>query len=247
MECQPRRHRAAIVVAGQAIGGIAVVVVDNLVDAPRAQVGPANPVIIAGREERRLVAHVVAATLEEEVQTAAKSLLAATGLDEAGHIVGDAERVLCRQGLVEERVPPRQIPRRHLRHGCVGNQRVEDFGAAPRHAVHPAAFFVAGQDVAAHVIPLIIAAPEVSPVGAATQVFVGDVVAAQTACHLCDAVVVVGVLHGAGAGAGDAVWNVAQTLVFVQTAAPMLLMVGTWVGIAVFQHGFQGKTIVDRL
>ena len=51
VEGQPGGHGAAVIVARQPVGTVAVVVGDNLVDAQRAQVRTPEPMVEAGREE----------------------------------------------------------------------------------------------------------------------------------------------------------------------------------------------------
>ena len=164
MEDEPRRHRTAVIVARQAVGLVAVVVSDNLVDALRTQVRASYPVVETGSEERRLVAHIVAATLKEQVQAPTEGLRTAAGINQTLHIMGDAKRVFSRERLIEERVPPRQIPGCHLRHRRVGDAWLVNLRVSPRHAVEPLPLFVARHDIAPHVIPLIVLAPQVTPV-----------------------------------------------------------------------------------
>ena len=104
---------------------------------------------------------------------------------------------------------------------------------------------VAGHDEASHAVVLVVGAPEVAPVGGALQVAAVEVGAAEGLCHLCQAVVAVGVLYGAGAGAGCAVGDVAQAVVEGEAPAAVLLVVGARVGFGVVDHGLQGEGVVD--
>ena len=103
VEGEPRRHCSRIVIARQAVGHVGVVIIDNTMDAQRAQVGPSYPMIEAWREERGFIRHVVITLFKEQVEALAERLLTATCLDESRHVVGNAQRIFLRGGLVEKR------------------------------------------------------------------------------------------------------------------------------------------------
>ena len=199
------------------------------------------------REERRFVAHVIALAVEEHIEPFAEGLCTAAGLNQSGYVVGDAQRVLCREGLVEEGAPPREIPGGDLRHRGIGNRRVEHLRTAPRYRVEPSAFGIAGHDIPLHVVPLIVAAPEVAPVARLPQIAVVDILTPQAFCHLCDTIVIVGILDGTRARTVDAVWDIAQRGIFPESAAPVFLVIGTRIGLSVLQHRLKGILVVDTL
>ena len=68
-----------------------VVVADNLMDTLCTKVGTPDPMIEAGRQERRFVLHIVIAFPEKEVETFPELLFAPARLNQSGHIVRDVE------------------------------------------------------------------------------------------------------------------------------------------------------------
>ena len=236
IEHEPRRHRSAVVVAGQSVGGVIVVVADDLVDTLHTPLGAVHPVVEVGCQKTRFVGHVIVVVGEEGVETLDERVLAAARRHQSRHIVGDAQAILGGEGFVEEGAPPGQVPRGYLRVGPVGNCGVVHLRLAPRHVVEPSSLRIARHDETAHPLPFVVAAPQVLPVAGALEVFPVEVVVSQTLGHLGDAPVVVAVLHGAVAGAVDAVGDVAQRVVFPESATAVLL-VGHTAHIAVVVGG----------
>ena len=117
----------------------------------------------------------------------------------------------------------------------------------PGHGVEPSAFSITRHDIALHVVPLIVAAPEVAPVARLPQIAVVDILTPQAFCHLCDTIVIVGILDGTRAGTVDAVWDIAQRGIFLESAPPVFLVVGTRIGLSILQHRLKGILVVDTL
>ena len=214
-------------------------------DAAGAEVGASYPVVEAWREERRLVLHVVVAFLEEQVEATAELLLPTTGADESRNVVRHGERILLTGGFIEERGPPRQIPRGNLRYGRIGNGGMEHLGMAPRHTIEPAPLGILRQDETPHVVPLVVGTPEVAPRARLFQIFLVKILTAKAACHLCNAPVAESIFNRSVASTVDAIGDVAQTVVLREPTTAMFLVVGTRVDGGIFQHGLEGEVVVD--
>ena len=247
MESQPRRHCSRVIVARQSIRPVAVRLVDDLVHPAGTQVGAPYPMIQTRSEERRFVLHIVMTLVEESVEPLTKGLCPAATLYQTLYIMRHTQRILCRQGLVEECRPPWQIPGCHFRNGGIGNLRMEHLRAAPRHTVHPLTTGRARHDETTHAPPFVVVAPQVFPVLRAFHILFTDIPTSQLACHLRNTPVVVSILHGARSRTVDAVRHISQPYIFVQSSATVFLMVGTRVHLAILQHGLQCQLIVDAL
>ena len=102
--------------------------------------------------------------LEECIQASDKHFLTTAEFYELWNIMRHGQAVFGRQGLVEERIPPWQVPWRHFCVRPVGYLWGEDFRFSPPHRVKPVARCVLGHDESTHALPFIILAPEVLPV-----------------------------------------------------------------------------------
>ena len=148
VERQPRGHGTRVVPSRYAVRAMAEVAVYDGSRAVRAAVGSSYPVVEVGREEGRLVVDVVVAMVEERVQAPLKGFRPATHRNESRHVVGHAERVFPRAAFVEERVPPRRVPRTFRGRGRIDVLRLADAAVTIYEAVQPVAFGVARQDEA---------------------------------------------------------------------------------------------------
>ena len=196
---------------------------DNLVDAFHAQVGTTNPMVEIRRKETRFVGHIIMLVDKERIEPLDESILATTRLYQSRHIMRNAQTVLCRQSLIEESAPPRQIPRSHLGIRAIRYQRMIYLRLAPRHGVKPSPSCITRHDEASHPLPLVITAPKVAPITRAFHIFLVEVRMMQTFRHLCDTPIIIAVLHRAVACPVDTVWDISQGIVFLQTASTVLL------------------------
>ena len=181
---------------------------DNLVDAFHAQVGTTNPMIEIRRKETWLVGHIIMLVGKEGVEALDESILATTRLYQSWHIMRNAQAVLCRQSLIKESTPPRQIPRSHLGIRAIRYQRMIYLRLAPRHGVEPSTSCITRHDEASHPLPFVITAPKVAPVARTFQIFLVEVWMMQTLRHLGDTPIIITILHRSIASSIDAVWDI---------------------------------------
>ena len=164
---KPTRHCSSVIIARQAVGLVTEVLVDNPRYPVTRQVWTSYEMVEPWCEEARFVGNVVMSFGKEGVETLAEGIGTTACIDETRHIVGYAKAVLCRQRLVEEGIPPRQIPRCDLCVGAVRDKRMLDFRLSPRHGVEPPSLCVTRHDEAFHALPLVVSAPQVAPVARA--------------------------------------------------------------------------------
>ena len=221
---------------------------DNLVDAFHAQVGTTHPMIEIRRKETWLVGHIIMLVGKEGVEALDESLLATTRLYQSWHIMRNAQAVLCRQSLIKESTPPRQIPRSHLGIRAIRYQRMIYLRLAPRHGVEPSTSCITRHDEASHPLPLVITAPKVAPVIGPTEIFLIKIGIMQALRHLGDAPIIITILHGTVASPVDAVRNITQCIVFMDATTSMFffchatqvrIFVGWW-NLCIFYHSLQG-------
>ena len=181
---------------------------DNLVDAFHAQIRTTNPMIEIRRKETWLVGHIIMLVGKEGVEALDESILATTRLYQSWHIMRNAQAVLCRQSLIKESTPPRQIPRSHLGIRAIRYQRMIYLRLAPRHGVEPSTSCITRHDEASHPLPFVITAPKVAPVARTFQIFLVEVWMMQTLRHLGDTPIIITILHRSIASSIDAVWDI---------------------------------------
>jgi len=182
--------------------------------------------------------------VEKSIQPTAEGGVTTTELDERRHVVRHTQRVFRRQSLVEEGVPPRDVPWCHLRVGTISDLRAEDLRVPPLHRVKPPATGIPWHDESFHAAPFIVLAPKVLPRTGAVNIPFIYITLAKSFGHLRDAPVVVAVLHGAGTCARYAIGHIAQPDILPQSAASFLLVV-CGRHIAVLEHSLQRLVIVD--
>ena len=135
MEGKPGRHSARIIVAWQTTRRIVEVLTDDLTDTLSCQVGTSYPMVETGRKERRLVVDVVEPFIEEGVEALAEQFGTSALLNEAGNVVGNAERIFPRGGFVHECSPPWGVPWTLGRDGCIEECGTLLLGVAKRHFI----------------------------------------------------------------------------------------------------------------
>ena len=182
--------------------------------------------------------------VEKSIQPTSEGGVTTTELDERRHVVRHTQRVFRRQSLVEEGVPPRDVPRRYFGVGSISDLRAEHLRVPPLHRVKPPATVIPWQDESFHATPFIVLAPKVLPRTGAAHIPIIYSTLAKSFGYLRDAPVVVAVLHGAGTCARNTIGHIAQANVFPQSATSFLLVVHGR-HIPVLEHCLQRLVIVD--
>ena len=122
---------------------------------------------------------------------------------------------------------------------------MEHLRLAPRHRVEPTALGIARHDITLYIVPLIVGAPEVLPVGRLFEITIVDVHPSQALSHLGDAIVIVGIFDGSRASTIDAVGDIAQFCIFFQAPSSMFLVICSWVHLSILQHRLKRIVIID--
>ncbi len=244
MESQPGGRGAGIIVAGQAARAVVKIFFHDPVRAFRAQVGTADPMIEAARQERRFVLDVVVSVREEAVQALPERLRAAAGRDQARHVVRHRQGILPTVRFIEEIAPPGRIPG-----SFEGGRRIDIApgpppGMAEGKRIQPAAVRRPRQDETAHAPILVVRPPEMAPVARTGMVFLVQVLPAETPRHGGDGRIAQGIFQGPVAGPGRSPGDIAQPVVVLQ-AAPAFGFVVRRRHFRILQHGLQGQLIVN--
>ena len=216
-------HGAGVVVAGYAGALIRKGFLEQFGNGFSGVVRPSGPVVKDRDEKAWLVGDVEVFAIENVVETAHKHPIASRQGNQPSHILRSVERIGPEVALVKKVGP----------------------GTAYEQVwLGPTAVRVAGAQEALEAFHGEVFVPEMFPIAGASGEEPGLGWAIEPAGYFRDGEIVVGVLHGAGAGALVGQCQVAFGVVLEDAAAALLLRVGRGDG-SVFQHGFKSGGVID--